>query len=355
MDSVLIGECDQLEYLSFANEVPDSDSDSDSGSGETEFFEEIFIPYPFSSIFESNGVNDNSRVASNICTYPNSAPTSPYWLTFDYIFSLCPLDSQVEGEENYDIYDIMAQHSSNVQLEKAIDIIVKGLGFGYYFAVLYSAPIPAGGYLIFKFLKENDYLDDYCNPKNNEIILGYTVCDIVEESLLSFTIYNFGGKISQMITGVGGWRGIALDYVAETLMKTLLIKSPDHLENAELPENSEYVSSFSQVAASDLTKLTLKVAIGPSHSILINIMKLGVQHSVGQLAKYSVRHYLFSMELPSVLKPVGSVTSSIVCKTLVPDFKSDAVESQIFGQCIILMRRGASLSIPYIGEGYHNT
>jgi len=231
---------------------------------------------------------------------------------------------------SYNIHDAISDHSDNVEIRDALStlaqvggVVVQVTSVAFYASSLVLCPGPTIAYTSLKLLRHYNMLDNYCTGEQNNILLGYNICDLVEESLYAFSLNSIGHKVSFLISNAGNYQTL-LKITYGITSKAFFSRTAIRGDGVTTPEITPYIA---QELSGELVKYILESAPLPKIAVVF------AYKVVGKGSKH-VTEALMTGSGFETTKPLTKATSSAICKTLL-DFKNDPLQSQLYGYCLL--------------------
>ncbi len=208
------------------------------------------------------------------------------------------------------------------------------LSASYYALIFHAAPISFSALAVFKILQYYQAFESFCSEEYE--LLGYSICDVIEEGLYANLLYYSGEGISKI-------RKEYFSSVDKTLFKNIerSLRKADlsgkrvKEEFPQLSELRDYIPTLSFVISSESTESiigdAIKNVVIPER--LQQISTLLVSKIAGQSSKELTKHYLYgdSIDYKDLSKKVLMLTS---CGTFLPEFKKEFIENHLYGYCL---------------------
>ena len=230
-------------------------------------------------------------------------------------------------------YIVESTISDYIESNPWYDIGANLLNAFYYAFIFKSAPISASSLVAFKALQYYQVFENFCS-KEYELV-GYSICDVLEEGLYANLLYYSGEGVSKIRKEhFSSIDKTLFKNIERTLRKTDLSGKRVKKEFSELSKLSDYMPTLSFVTSSESTESIIGGAI--EHMVrpeLQQISTLFVSKVVGQSAKESTKYHLYgeSADYNDVSKKVFMLTS---CGTILPDFKRSFIQNHLYGYCL---------------------
>lgn len=202
----------------------------------------------------------------------------------------------------------------------------------YYLFISYTSPMHSSVLLAFQILDYYKAFEGFCSEEHK--LLGYSICDIVEEMLYSNVLYYSGEAVSKIRKEHFSYISTIFKNTERVLRKTDLSSKRMKKEFVSLSDLGDYVPNISFVFFSEVSDAALDGVIGALlPNSLQKISKLFISKSVGQLSKELTKNYFYgdSIDSEDISKKVFMLTT---CGTILPDFKRDFTQNHLYGHCL---------------------
>lgn len=230
------------------------------------------------------------------------------------------------------------------------DITLKAVGFFYYGLTIYSCPYASALYIAQKILKDTGALDSFCaNEENN--LLGFSVCDILEHSSHAYLLYSMGSAVKLLIDGhsYNQYLKICSVIFSKAFFSTEAIGMP----GVHAPVVTPYVL---EKVSSELIKHILGT---DAFNVQSEFLKDYASKTTGKVLKYTGEEVLIESKIPTTYDSLkisfnagkkGLVLAS--CYYLFP-YERGPVESQLNKYCNVLSNKALAygeLSSPVVNQ-----
>jgi hypothetical protein len=227
----------------------------------------------------------------------------------------------------YSLGDAVKFHEGTLDIREGVknslDVASSILSVGYYGFIIYTCPVSGVSLGALKILRAYGAFDNICNEDYS--IMGYTACDVIEDTLVTHTLFSAGGKLAQTMFGVNptSMQKISLGAAEKIIRKTAF--SYSQMKAPDLTKAIDYAPNAAYVIASEFAKL----ATSATFPYPINVL---ICKSLGQVSRQLTKDWIKGEKSESYVEPVQKGVVSSVCKVF-SDLAPKTVQPHLYNHC----------------------
>lgn len=283
-------------------------------------YEDAEISEPFCDVAIENNVNAYVNETGPVGgeDHFNNATLQDSTYGFCQYINWDAKDLEVFSQEHHSEWKgILEDHKSNVETRwKMLDLGSGLLSFAYYGVSVYFSPLGIVPLLAFKSLRSfSEDVDAFC--RENDLVFGYSVCDVLEVSLSGYSAYSVSAAIKGLSLGLGTTGRLFVSLGGTVVGKTVsqaLIK-----DNQILPSPARYNQNFVYQMGVEFIEAGVDALVPGGGWFVRKPLSVGI----GQVMKELVKHGVDKFEPNEVrTDTIKTLTCSLVFKLLPEEYST---------------------------------